>query len=97
MIDELQGHYGYVVYAVLSVTRPEDEAFIEKELKDTAVPQITAYPSFFSLYPHTRTQTGTRNLVKAFAFLTRSAVTSAVTDKEYGSLQSDGKPTTLTF
>lgn len=53
MIDELQEHYGYVLYAVLSVTRPQDKAFIEKELKGTEAPRITAYPPFSSLYPHT--------------------------------------------
>jgi hypothetical protein len=31
MIDALQERYGYVVYAVLSVMRPEDKAFIERE------------------------------------------------------------------
>jgi len=55
MIDELQEGYSYVVYSVLSVMRPEDEAFIEKELRRTAAYQITANPSFFSLSPRTLT------------------------------------------
>jgi hypothetical protein len=36
MIDELQKRHGYVVYAVVSVIRPEDEAFIETELRGAA-------------------------------------------------------------
>jgi len=55
MIDELQESYSYVVYAVLPVMRPEDKAFIEKELRCTATHQITANPSFFSLSPRTLT------------------------------------------
>jgi len=55
MIDELQESYGYVVYAVLSVMRPEDKAYNEKELRCTAAYQITANPSFFSLSPSTLT------------------------------------------
>jgi len=51
MIDELREHYGYIVFAVLSVMRPEDKAFIEKELRCIAAHQITANPSFFSLSP----------------------------------------------
>jgi len=55
MIDELQESYSYVVYAVLSVMRQEDKAFIQKERRYTAAHQITANPSFFSLSPRTLT------------------------------------------
>jgi hypothetical protein len=51
MIDELREHYGYIVFAVLSVMRTEDKAFIEKELRCIPAHQITANPSFFSLSP----------------------------------------------